>query len=119
MTILTEGQYTAEHILSLPNGNRAVKEVTIASGQNLAAGAVVENDGAGEYIEAVDGNATDVAVLYAAVDASAAAVSGAVVHASDCEFKRAKVVYPAGFSDAQKDAMDLRLEEKGNKVVTK
>lgn len=42
MTTFTEGRHTAEFILSEANGNRSRENGTLASGQNLTAGTVLQ-----------------------------------------------------------------------------
>lgn len=84
MTVFTEGRHTAEFLVSEGNGTISRETVTIASGQNLAAGAVLGRVTAtGNYVAyddgAADGSETAVAVLYSAVDATTAASEGVAV----------------------------------------
>lgn len=84
MTTLTEGLYTAEFLLTEANGKRSREVVTIAEGENLAAGAVVgivtEDGEYAAYDNAADTGIEDAAgVLYAAVDATDGAKQGVVI----------------------------------------
>lgn len=45
---LTEGRHAAEFVLSEANGNRSRENGTVVSGQNLVAGQVVQDNGAGK-----------------------------------------------------------------------
>lgn len=86
MTTLTEGKHTGEFIGQLAMGpGYHIDEVTLISGQNLAAGAVVAIISASGKYTAYD-NASGTAnvgvaagVLYAAVDASGGDVTNARV----------------------------------------
>lgn len=85
MTTLTEATCAAgEFILSEANGDRSREEITVVSGQDLAAGTVVGIiTASGKYSAYDNGNAdgteTAAGVLYAAVDASAADTAGVVI----------------------------------------
>jgi len=63
MTTLTEGQHAGEFIVSEANGSRSRDKVTVLSGQNLKAGAVLgslKNGIGGAPIPAVVGTGTGV-----------------------------------------------------------
>ena len=102
MPVLNEGTHTAEHLVSEANGHRSREEITVISGQNLAAAAVVAKiTASGKYTElnpaGADGSEVAAGVLYAAVDASAADKQG-VVHLRDSEVVSAALVWPAGIT---------------------
>lgn len=90
MTTMNEARASAEFILSEANGQRSRESGTVASGQTLVAGQVVQDNGSGKLIahdgllntagevitaakgivmEAVDASGGDVAVAYIARDA--------------------------------------------------
>ena len=105
MATKTEPLHAGGFIASEANVTRSRETATVLSGQKLAAGEVVQKDGAGKLI-AADGlldTASDVqtevaGVLFAAVDASAtganADVPGAVYIARDAEVVDADLTYP-------------------------
>lgn len=113
MTIHTEGRHSAEYIASEANGTRSREVVTLASGNNLPAGAILArlSDGpnAGQYTaldpasaaSPADGSKVAAAVLFAAVDASAGE-RPAVITARDTEVKAAALGWPAGTTPQQK-----------------
>ena len=63
MTVFTEGFYTGEYILSEANGKRGRGKGTVAIGNELVAGAIVELTG-GEYVPATNGGTDPVAISY-------------------------------------------------------
>lgn len=76
MTALTEGRHAGEFILSEANGNRSREEVTIVSGEDLAAGTVLGKITASGKYAAYDNGASDgtqaaAGVLLDACDATA------------------------------------------------
>ena len=101
MATKTEPLHAGGFIASEANGFRSRATATVLSGQNLKAGEVVQKDGADKLI-AADGlldTALDVqtevaGVMFAAVDASAADVTGAVYIARDAEVVDADLTYP-------------------------
>lgn len=104
---LTEANRTGAHLLSESPGAISRDTVTILSGQDLAAGAVLGKVTASGKYRAVqpgggDGSETAVAVLYAATDASAADVAGAVIHNFACEVISSALAWPAGITAGQK-----------------
>lgn len=108
MTTLTQGPVTAGYLISESNGTRSREVVTLASGNNLQAGAVLAKLAAtGKYTEhnpaGADGSEVAVAVLYAGVDASTADAA-AVVTSRDAEVQADLLVWSAGISVPQKTA---------------
>ncbi len=101
MATKTEVLHAGGFILSEANGTLSRETKTVKSGENLKAGEVVQDDGAGKLI-AADGlldTAGDVlteviGVLHAAIDASAADVKKAVYMARLCEVVDADITYP-------------------------
>ena len=116
MTVFTEGFYTGEYILSEANGKRGRGKGTVAIGNELVAGAIVELTG-GEYVPATNGGTDPVAISYAPVNATEAAVEGAVFSVRDTVVKKDNIGYPEGFDDAMETALDERLAAQGIKVV--
>lgn len=98
-TTLTESARNAGFILSEANGNRSRENGTVASGQNLAAGTVLMDNGAGLLTALtaagtagdLDGDA--VGILLNAVDASDDDVEGAYI-ARDAEVNGNSLTYP-------------------------
>lgn len=108
MTTLTNGPATAGYLISEANGTRSREVVTLASGNDLPPGAVLGKvTASGKYAQhnaaATDGTEIAAAVLYAAVDASAAD-SAAVATARDAEVQAAQLVWRAGVTAPQKTA---------------
>ena len=100
---LTETLRPGEFILAEANGTISREQVTILSGQNLAAGTVVGKVSAsGKYIayddDNADGSQTAAGILYAAVDASAADAPGVII-SRDAEVADGQLVW-AGTNDA-------------------
>lgn len=111
MTTLTEGNHTAEFILSEANGDRSREVVTIASGNDLGAGHVLGKiTASGKYADydadAADGTETAAAVLYADCDASTADAE-AVVIMRDAEVSAAKLVWTDKANDETAGTADL------------
>ncbi len=107
MTVFNEGRHAAEFLVSEANGHRSRETITIASGENLEAGAVLGQVSADstykEYNPGnADGSETAVAVLYDAVDATSGEKDGVIV-ARDAEVDRAALSWFDGATDAQKD----------------
>lgn len=85
MTTYTEGRHAGEFIMSEAPGQRSRENVTIASGQNLKAGAVLGKlTSGGHYAEysngLSDGTQAAAAILIADCDATAGAVKAAVIN---------------------------------------
>lgn len=91
MTELTEGRFAGECIVSEASGTRSREHVTILSGQDLPANAVLGKvTASGKYVAydnaASDGSETVAGILYDAVDASDGDVGG-VALIRDAEVK--------------------------------
>lgn len=105
MAALTEGRHAAEFIVSEANGSRSRAVVTIASGENLAAGTVLGKVTAGgKYVahnkaNTPAGSGTALAVLYAAVDASGGDAEGVVI-ARDAEVDGGALTYDSAATAA-------------------
>jgi hypothetical protein len=94
------------------------KDVTIASGQNLAIGTVVGKVSAsGKYAaydnDAVDGAQTAAGILTAAVDASAADKAGVIVCRHAIAAKEALIWGASVTTQGEKDAAYVDLEALG------
>jgi hypothetical protein len=101
MPVLNEGRYAGEFIVSEGNGRISRETITVLSGQNLQAAAVLGKiTASGKYKvldpAASDGSQTAVAVLYDNVDA---ATADAVRLA---EVNGAELVWPVGITAGQK-----------------
>jgi hypothetical protein len=105
MPVLNEGRYAGEFLVSEGNGRISRETITVLSGQNLAAAAVLGKvTASGKYKAlapaAVDGSETAAGILYDAVDASAADAEGvAIVRLA--EVNAAELVWPAGITTPQ------------------
>lgn len=105
---LTETSHAGEFILSEANGKRSRENVTVASGQDLVAGAVLGKITAdGNYAAydntASDGTQTAAGILYAAVDATSADAPG-VALVRDCEVIGDALDYASGVSGGDETA---------------
>jgi Bacteriophage lambda head decoration protein D len=100
MPVLNEGRYAGEFLVSEGNGRISREIITVLSGQNLVAAAVLGKvTASGKYKAldpaAVDGSEAAAGILYDAVDASAADAEGvAIVRLA--EVNAAELVWPAG-----------------------
>jgi hypothetical protein len=104
MTTLTEGRHAGEFILSEANGSRSRENVTVASGQDLAAGAVLGKITSGGKYAAYDNGASDgtevaAAILLDACDATGGDVAAAVI-ARDAEVNGECLGYLTGADEA-------------------
>ncbi len=117
MDPITESPRAAQFILSLPSGNRAIDNITLAEGQNLSAGTVLGKISAsGKYAiydnGASDGTQAAAAVLFADTDASDAdTVCAAVVR--DAEVIQDELQWESGTSDNDKTAAYADLKAVG------
>lgn len=107
MATQTEGTLAADHLV-VEIDRLSRDTVTVVSGQNLVAGAVVGKiTASGKYKEydnaAVDGSETAAGVLVDAVDASAADTLG-VITARLSEVRLAALTWKSGMSQGDKDA---------------
>lgn len=89
MTAIAEGRHAGEFIMSEANGQRSRENVTIVSGQDIGAGAVLGKiTASGKYTAinqgAGDGSQTAAGILIAACDASDGDVEAAII-ARDAE----------------------------------
>jgi hypothetical protein len=106
MPELNEGRCAGEFIVSEGNGSISRETITVISGQNLAAAAVLGKvTASGKYKAldpaASDGSQTAAGVLYDTVDASAADAEGvAIVRLA--EVNAAELVWPDGITGAEK-----------------
>ena len=84
MATLTEGTHAGEFIVSEGNGHISRKAITVLSGEDLVAGAVLGIvTASGKYAEHDPGDATGledaVAILFEAVDATAGDTDGVAI----------------------------------------
>ena len=105
---LTETGHAGGFILSEANGKRSRENVTIVSGQNLKAGAVLGKITTGGKYAAYNNGASDgtqaaAAILIADCDASAADKAAAVI-IRDAEVNKNELVYAVGQDQTAKDA---------------
>lgn len=117
-TALQEGMHTGEYLKSEANGARSRGVGVIASGENLSACTVLGKITAnGQYTQldtgASDGSEVAASILWAAVDATDAAVDGAVMHVRDCEVNGDDLVWPDGFSQGEIDTAIGELADVG------
>ncbi|WP_018516475.1 head decoration protein [Rhizobium leguminosarum] len=101
MTVFTEAAHTAEFILSEANGHRSRESGTLASGQNLKAGTVLQLNGSSKLVVFDGDNNTAgdlidqaVGVLLGAGDASAGDLKVAYI-ARDAEVNLKLLTYPS------------------------
>ena len=117
MTVLTEGQRAGEFIVSESNGTRSRETVTVITGQNLKAGAVVGKiTASGKYTEldtaAATGEEAAAAILYGNCDATDADKT-AVVITRDAEVNGNELVWPDGILTADKNTAIAELKALG------
>ncbi len=119
MPTQTERNYAEEVVLSEAVGSRSREVVTILSGQNLKAGAVLGKvTASGKYKQcdnttpASDGSQTAAAVLLEAVDASGGDKKG-VALVRDAEVKTVYLEHNAGASGPNKTAQIASLATVG------
>jgi hypothetical protein len=102
MPELQEGRYAGEFIVSEGNGKISRETITVLSGQDLGAGAVLGKvTASGKYKAldpaAVDGSEAAAGILFDAVDASTADAEGvAIVRLA--EVNAAELVWPASIT---------------------
>ncbi|MBK8908485.1 MAG: head decoration protein [Rhodospirillales bacterium] len=106
MTVLTEGRYTAEFLVSEANGARSRDVVTIASGEVLEPGTVLGKvTASGKYVElnpaGADGSEAAAAILYEGVDATAGDATRTAL-LRDAEVNGAEIVWPDGITAPDK-----------------
>lgn len=110
---ITESAHAGSFILSEANGKRSRENITVVSGQNLKAGAVLGLiTASGKYAAYDDGAATGIedaaGILLADVDASDADAVG-VALVRDAEVNQHQLVFAAGQDQTAQDnaAADL------------
>jgi len=125
-TIITEGFYSGHYVVSEANGgatgvSRSIGTITVLSGQNLIAGAVIMDDGAGKENE-FDGVGAAIGVLFDNVDASStganADVDGCAYHSRDCQVNGLELQYHVAINQTQKDQSAVDMATTGILVVT-
>lgn len=116
-TLQTETNHAGACIISLANGHFSMENVTIVSGQNLAANTVLGKITSGGKYAAHDNNASDgtevaAAILYDKCDASAGDVVAAVI-ARNAEVNGNVLVYKTTSPavDTALAAADLLLQK--------
>ena len=87
MTTLTEAVHAAEFMISEANPYRSREKATVASGQNLRAGQIVQLSGT-ELVAYDNTGAAAKGILWSAVDASDGAVANCTYLARDAEVNR-------------------------------
>lgn len=102
MPELTESRHAGEFLVSQGNGSISRETVTILSGQNLEAGAVLgQVTASGKFVAldpaGLDGSESATAILHNAVDASAGDAEGVAV-VRMAEVNAAELVWPAGIT---------------------
>lgn len=120
MTVLYDDRRrTAHHIVSeAANIYRSREQIVIASGSGkLVAGTVLAKvTASGKYVPWASGGAggagDSVAVLWGPVDATSADAE-AVANVRDCEVAANLLTWPAGTSDAAKNAELVKLDGRG------
>ena len=113
MSTLTETSHAGEYIVSESNGHRSREAITVASGQDLVAGAVIGKVTASGYYaewdpDAVNGSQTAVGILFDAVDATSAATAG-VAHVRDCEVNGDELTFKTGSTSDDKSLAAYHL----------
>lgn len=115
MTVLNEGTHAGEFLCAELPGLLSRKEAVLSSGNDLPAGAVLGFVG-GEYTvldpAASTGAEDAVAVLYAAVDASAGDQPCVVVY-KEAAVLGSSLVWPAGITGPNKTAAIAALDALG------
>lgn len=114
MTVLTEGKHAGAFLVSEANGTRSRKTGTVAAGQNLVAGQVVQLSAGKLVAKDILANTGNTALITAPegimwdnVDASTAGphagadVAGAVYIARDAEVNGSEMTYPSGDNTAE------------------
>lgn len=120
MTTLTELTHAGGFIISEANGNRSRDNVTILSGQDLEAGAVLGKKTSGGKYVAYDSNAgtgeqTAIAILIAKCDATAGDTEAAVI-SGDAEVNGNELVYQTSSPAQDESGAATDLASVGIKV---
>lgn len=116
MTTKTEGRHAGEFIVREANGNRSRDTETVLSGEDLVVGEVVEADGDGKLlaltglVDTAGDLITQVfGIMYAAVDATAGDVTGAVVIVRDCEVNGNDMKFPTETTNLERAEAEKSL----------
>ena len=117
------GNRTAEFLASEGNGTRSREVVTLASGQNVQAGAVLGKlTSGGKYRAVAPGASTGAevaaAIAYEATDATGGDTSITVI-AREAEVYLDKLVFPSGTSQEQIDAAVAQLAEINGPIIAR
>lgn len=103
MSIISETRQAGAFLASEAEGTRSRENGTLAAG-NLEAGTALALNGDGNYVQvdqdATDGTETAVAILYAAADASAAAVD-CVAITRDAEVNQDELIWPSDMTEGE------------------
>ena len=105
MPVLNEGCFAGEFLVSEGNGRISRETITVLSGQNLQAAAVLGKVTASGKYQALDpagddGSEAAAGILYDAVDASAADAEGVAV-VRMAEVNAAELVWPDGITGGE------------------
>lgn len=108
MPILNEGNYTAEFLSSVANKTLSFEEGTLATAQNLKAGAVIARITASGLLTALnpagaDGSQTPVGLLFDN-EVTTTATKRVTFVARQAEAKNARVSFPVGITGPQRTA---------------
>lgn len=114
---LTETTHSGDFLISYASGNRSFDDITLLSGQDLAAGTVLGKiTASGKYAGmdtgSPDGRATAAGILLAATDASAGDVVCAAV-LRDAEVNGEQLVFPSTSPAADEAAAAVSLATLG------
>lgn len=113
-TYTAETTHAGEFIVSEGNGGISRGEVTILSGEDLAAGTVIAKvTASGKYVQhdedGDDGSENAAGILFDAVDASSADVTEAVAILRLAEVNDGELVWPSTIEAAEKTAAIVEL----------
>lgn len=117
MTELVQGKQPQSFLLSEATGTRSRDKITLITGQNLGAGAVLGRiTASGKYTllapAAADGSQTAAAILGAATNATAADVVCLAI-TRDAEVNDNELTYPGGITAPQKTTAITNLAAAG------
>ena len=113
MTILTEGLYSGHFIVSEANGSRSRSVATLEAGQDLKAGAVVQDNAGKLVVFAAGGTASGVLLD----NTNAVADSSVVILDTACELNDQEIQWDAGLSPADVTAGEASLKLLGIKLL--
>lgn len=120
MAEITEGARIGEFIIHDPLGSFCREEVTITGGDYLPGKVLGKITASGKYTEhdpgAADGSEDATAVLYAAVDASAADAAGVIIERGPIEVDGDLLTWITGISAGDKTAGVAALTSNNIKV---